>query len=133
MMRSTGRPAVICGVLTIAALSRIPSLTAFAATALSYATTWSDSDGKQKQVTFRGSAEGSTLSGTLNVDALELHVSGVLVGNSVTGTLRSQTGEPMASFSGKRDAAGMFRGTVTVGSTVWEWSVPADAVPSLEQ
>src|SRR5690242_5836705 len=45
---------------------------------VSYQTTWADANGKQHPVSFNGTADGTNVSGTLVVDAVELKLSGVI-------------------------------------------------------
>jgi hypothetical protein len=102
-----------------------------AATPLAYATTWDDGQGRERQVSFDGSAARGVIAGTLRIDSFALTVKGLIATDgSVSGTLHRPNGTQAATFFARPDRNGILRGNVTYGGTARPWSAPGVALPS---
>ncbi len=99
---------------------------------LSYFTTFIDRSGTQKSLSFTGTADGSSLTGTLIIDGAPEHLTATIgPDGSVSGKLLTTDGtRQLGVFWGRRDRGGM-KGSFDRNGEIGEWSVPASKLPPL--
>jgi hypothetical protein len=129
-MNDVFRSAAVLAAAAFATVLVLPTRSR-AATPLAYATTWDDGQGRERRVTFDGSAARGVVAGTLRIDSYALTVKGLIATDgSVSGTLYRPNGTQAATFSARPDRNGILRGNVTYGGTARPWSAPGVALPS---
>jgi hypothetical protein len=116
----------------VAAVLTVSTAEVLGESPVSHSTTWRDSSGTHRAVSFQGTVDGANVAGTLRVAGQrDVYINATISsrGASITGTIQSESGLPLGTFSGQRDPDGMVRGTATVGSAPQIWEVPATALP----
>ena len=93
-------------------------------TPISYSTTFPDASGAQKQVSFTGTASGTSLTGTLTVAGVAEQISAAIASDgSVSGTVVAN-GQQVGTFVGKPSGTSSMAGSYTVNGHTGQWSVP---------
>src|SRR5437762_1942583 len=94
------------------ALAPVVALAGSTSTPISYSTTFPDANGAQKQVSFTGTASGTSLTGTLTVAGVSQKVSATIATDgSLIGNLVAADGKLLGTFSGKPNGSSSTSGT----------------------
>lgn len=119
----------LAAAILIATLRSAGAPAASVGTDVSYGSTIVDADGVSRAVSFEGTAEGPTLTGTLTVDASVQKVTATIAKDgSISGQLSGSDGQRSGVFWGQRSGSHI-KGNFDVNGHVGEWSVPASKLP----
>jgi len=117
----------MCG-LTIVVLA-VASTRAGTVNTITYDTSIAGQDGTAHVISFRGSAVGYNLDGTVMIDGEVKTVAATLgPDGSVSGQLSSNSGKTVGRFWGQRVGT-LLKGSFDLGGQVGDWSVPASKLP----
>ena len=101
------------------------ALAGSASTPIAYSTTFPDANGAQKQVSFSGTASGTSLTGTLTVAGVSQKVSATIATDgSLIGNVVAANGKLLGTFSGKPNGPSSTAGTYSFNGQTGQWSVP---------
>jgi hypothetical protein len=92
---------------------------------ISYSTTFTDPSGTQRSVSFTGTPNGPSLTGTLTLDGVPEQVSATIgTDGSVSGKLLNADGSQYGVFWGRRSGLSGMSGSFDLNGQVGDWSVP---------
>jgi len=101
------------------------ALAGSASTPIVYSMTFPDASGAQKQVSFTGTASGTSLTGTLTVSGVSQQVSATIgADGSVSGKLLTSDGKQLATFTGVPNGPSSTMVSFNVNGKSGQWSVP---------
>jgi hypothetical protein len=92
---------------------------------ISYSTTFIDTSGSQKPISFSGTATDKSLTGTLTVNGAPVQVTATIGSDgSVSGTLLNPDGSKYGVFWGRASGPKSMKGSFDLNGQVGDWSVP---------